>query len=172
MKTMKIYVLRTDIILPRYLYYVLYNIYNLGFFKLTRRITAEDLGKIRFGGTWISQIQGGADEPVLLSHLCSIGDDLVEYHIALRNDGINQGEPVEYWEKGTPGQTRVQLNGTMTRICSWCGKVLGTKPDYYPDQPDRKSETHTICPDCLEKLGKHPRDQSPIPKVPPLEGVL
>lgn len=172
MKTMKVYVLRTDIILPKYLYYVFHNLYAMGFFKLTRRITAEDLGKIRMGGTWISQIQGQDDEPVLLSHLCAIGDDLAEYHIALRNDGTNQGEPVEYWEKATPGQTRAELNGTMIRICSWCKKKLGTKPDYYPDQPDRVTETHTICEDCLKKYFKSPRDESPIPKVPPLEGVL
>ena len=33
------------------------------------------------------------------------------------------------------------------RICSWCKKVLG-------DAPNIKGDTHTICPDCFEKMKK------------------
>ena len=176
MKTLKILVVRTDITFPRVLYYLLYNIYNLGFFKLFRRLTAEEVGKMRMPGTWISQI--GDNEPVLLSHLCSIGDDLTEYHIALRNDGTNLGEPVEYWEKGTPGQTRVQMNGldgTMIRRCAWCKppRIIGTKPDNMPDQPDRITYTDTVCPECAEKLRKDMQERRAIEtRVPQLEGLV
>lgn len=37
----------------------------------------------------------------------------------------------------------------MIRVCVYCGRILGEKPPL-----EDKSETHTICEGCLEKM-KH-----------------
>jgi len=39
----------------------------------------------------------------------------------------------------------------MKIVCSWCGKDMGEKPPY-----EDKGITHTICPECYEKVTGKP----------------
>ncbi len=40
----------------------------------------------------------------------------------------------------------------MKVVCAWCGKDMGEKPPYKD-----KGVTHTICPECRQKLEQKKR---------------
>lgn len=62
------------------------------------------------------------------------------------------------------------LNEFQRRICSWCGKDIGTNNS---DQVGPEFDSHGICPECKAKIIANitkstPKDApSPIPPHPP-----
>ncbi len=40
----------------------------------------------------------------------------------------------------------------IRRVCAWCGRTIGSKEISSIDEDGKEQITHTICPDCKQKV--------------------